>query len=206
MRDQRFYENQQYLAAEGQTLCPWQRVVRSHQENLDYNAINAQPNYWFALDYLPDLTEQIMVTAPAHDSPLVEITVSSTLNNLNTGVVNTLGILAAAFGYLPTAANTEPSDINCLPISSGSTIPTVPDVPFIRGPEAFVAYDPTSLPVGGVNFPIWLRTVADPISTVVKLDRSGPGIFWYTVLVQINGNAIATAVADVTTRWEWAPV
>lgn len=210
MRDARTINNQQWLQAENAWRAPFERVIRNHIENIDYS-VASQPQYWAVFDYLPDLrspsgTGQVAIPFQSTDEILVGVTASATLVVNATADVASIGFLGAAIGYLRNQQSNQPQDINCVPVNFGNTIPQLGQLGFLNNPEQSVSYDPTSLPVGGVDFPIWTRTAVDPLTSQVYLDRSGPGIYWFASLVQVNGSVDAVAAASVITRWEWAPV
>lgn len=210
MRDARTVSNQQWLQAENAWRAPFERVLRNHAEFVGYT-VASNPQYWAIFDYLPDLrspsgTGQIAIPYQVPDDLLLAVTASATVVITATPDVNSVGFLGAAIGYLQSTQANQPQDVNCVPVNFNNTIPQLGSLGFLNNPEAAISYDPTSLPVGGVDFPIWTKTATDPLSSQVYIDRSGPGIFWFAALLQVNGNTNINPAAEVVTRWEWAPV
>lgn len=220
MRDRRYIEAQQWLRDEQAWRADWERLVRTSPQVLEYN-VASNPQYWIYLDYLPDLISgmtgksgglpvsapgpQIVIPKKTHDVPVISVSVKAHMST-DSGNVNTAGFLGAVLGYLPSSSGHEPNDTNAVPIDAGNSIPSLGNIGYVNGPEDAVSYDPTSLPVGGVNFPIWTRSNVEPLTTQVYLDRSGPGILWYAAIVQINANLDVSDAVTVTSRWTWAPV
>lgn len=136
------------------------------------------------------------------DDFLVDVTFDGLISIGDPASINTVGVVYAELFYgLPSAS--------LAPIGFGNNFPptfTPQDDSACVLVAALEAFDPTSLPVGGVNFPIWTHLSVDALTvrTYARDQRNpGQGGLLGVVAVQINGNAVTANGCQVTTRFRW---
>jgi hypothetical protein len=110
-----------------------------------------------------------------------------------TPAVNTAGILCTEFAFANLPDPNPPAFLsNTLPILDQNSLPLIAQ-----------AYDPTGLPIGGVNFPIWTRAVSDPlIATIYANDTENTGRLWAMAFIQINA-ALTGEMVGVLQHIHW---
>lgn len=100
-----------------------------------------------------------------------------------------IGILGAYLGYPPVPPTTPNIDLGA---------PQIPSPPTLDPRIDAVEYDPTNLPVGGVDFPIWQRKVVDPLHADHFLTpQENPHALVGFVLIQVTGSTFVNPAATV---------
>lgn len=154
-------------------IADFEKVIRSSAVTAGFNGGITAPQYFTVSDYVPDLQSRLL-TGPGAGGPepVVAISVQAFLQIIDTANVQYAGIVAARIGYV-----NVPGGGSAILTTSGASFPSTGWTQLL----AAEAYDPMSLPLGGVDYPVWTRAASDPLAANIRLDRAGPGYPWVSV-------------------------
>ena len=154
------------------------------------NGGETTPQYWntnFTLDTLGQSMNLLRRTAKEHE--LIRVTFRAFIRNINPAV-QFIGFTCAYLGYAPTPHGPVDLGAGSIPgINSGVAV-----LPLVDSAD----YDPVSLPVGGVTFPIWQRKSIDPLTADHYIERAdNPNFLVGCTIVQVQASTALSPAATV---------
>lgn len=179
-------------------ITTWENLANQRIETLTYS-ISAAPQYFEIYLPLPSLLpviEPLMPTVALSEHVLVDVRYEAFITH-KAPSINTAGFCAAELGFYtfsPPPAGPTNLDV------------VVPVLDPLAQPLVAEAYDPTGLPIGGVNYPIWSKAAIDPlIATVYANPNDNPQPLWAMAFVQVNGSLIGDTVTIIHhIHWDFA--
>lgn len=186
------------------TLASWDNVAATRVDDLAYN-VDSDPQYWAVYLNFPTPSSVDYVsfqTPPVAERRLIQVTYFAEIIDVDS-TVNSAGFLFAELLF--SSQGLFGTQTSVVPTSLGNSFPTLNS--YSSWTAGGDGYDPISLPVGGVNYPIWTRALIDPLTAVVDLDAAPYGPLWGETVVQVNGTInTVTNAATVRQTMTWAPV
>ena len=180
-------------------VADWERRIGDIQSNLAYTVPSA-PQYWFCLQRFippPWLTTEVKART------LIDVTFDGVVGGYSANL-NTAGFLGAQVFHYSGGAYINPTQ------PPGTTDNSIPGFITDAG-GAFVlsseVYEPVSLPIGGVDYPIWTQQSFDPLTVRTYInDTENPGNLWGIAWVQVNDTLEEADACTVITHMRWDPV
>ena len=184
-------------------------------QGLNYTVASNPQYYLVGHRLVMPATQAPPVAPPSADASrlLIDVTFDATMFPNPAGVASYWGFLGGqmlhssnagfAQGSFPPA--TTNNNIAPFVTEQGSswTTPGGPPTTIMQQ----VSYDPISLPVGGVNYPIWTQPTLDPMTVrCYAKDASNPGNLWGVAVCQILDSLAESPAVYCLTRmwWQWA--
>lgn len=180
--------------------CPWENFIYRDIAVLGYS-VPSNPQYLDVTVLIPPGFFKPIYPRPGDQR--IDVTFQAFITNIDGSNVNTAGFVSSELFMVNYGAFSVVNPVT--PNNYGNSIPALGS--FAPLPVlAAEAYDPTSLPVGGVNYPIWTRQTTGELETTIYADDAlNPGSVWGRAFVQINGNIADPNAVTVTSRLKWAP-
>jgi hypothetical protein len=170
------------------SIATWENQAATRRDVLTYNVASAPQYYecYLKLPNLMPLIKPLIQIDGLEERVLVDVSYEAFLLAQDANM-NSAGILTSQLGYLPTGA------ISGNPNNYGNALPNL-DVQAV--PLVAETYDPTSLPVGGVNYPIWTKSSSQPLTARQYADDTAnpPSSLWGFTFVQLNASVTGSVV------------